>query len=108
MKLKTFKEIVDEAGYELESYSGRGMFGDLCASIRLDKDQSVFEVLSNITEAAHVRHNVDGPGEVDVDDFDIGEWIELMGKTKTDNLGLGMVLYWKRMAWDESDDLSED
>ena len=36
------------------------------------------------------------------------DWLELMKNTKTDNMGLGIVLYWKRVAWDESDEASED
>lgn len=106
MKLEIFKEIVSEAGYELESYSGRGMYGAECAAIMLDKEQSLFEILANITEAAHTQHDkdfVDGGGE-----FDMEDWLELMKNTKTDNMGLGIVLYWKRVAWDESDEASED
>lgn len=103
MKLEVFKEIVEEAGYELESYSGRGMYGDECASLRLDRDESVFVVMASITEAAFSRHEYDGDIK-----FDIGEWLELMGKTKTDNMGLGMVIYWKHMKWDDSDEPEDD
>lgn len=104
MKLVTFQDIVSEAGYELVSYSGRGMYGNECASLHLDRDQSQYDVLARITDAAinlSEVHKEDG-------EFDISEWLELMGRTQVDSLGLGIVLYWKRMAWDESDEPTED
>jgi hypothetical protein len=96
MKLETFDDIVSDAGYELESYSGRGMYGAQCASIRMNVDEAPYQIMARITEAVlDHRHE-----EIDIE----RDWLKLMAQTRTDSLGLGIVLYWTNMAWDHSED----
>jgi len=107
MKLKTFKEIVSDAGYELESYSGRGMYGALCASLRLSVDERPYQVMAKITESAlslKDEWTTKYSATKNVVSSEVDDWLKLMEQTKTDSLGLGIVIYWTCMTWSESDE----
>ena len=99
MKLETFQDIVSDAGYELESYSGRGMYGAYCASIRMNVDEAPYQIMARITEIFIGRIDYETGDECEIND-----WLKLMAQTRTDSLGLGIVLYWTNMAWDHSDE----
>jgi hypothetical protein len=61
---------LDTAGYEPEPYSGRGMHGGLCVSVR-------------------VHSNVEA-----------GELTSVVGfRPTTDNMGKGVVAYWPAISW---------
>lgn len=60
-------------GYEVRSYSGRGMYGKTCIAIEVG---DVLEELSEISYKA---------GE---------NGIEMPNEVKSDSLGIGYVLYW--------------
>ena len=70
--------IVVNAGYELESYSGRAMYGRRCAAIVGDRDTPLPGVVAAVT------------AEADDEDRD------------------GWVLYFPRVEWLSADDDTED
>jgi len=79
-KTKAFIEVLEEAGYEPRSYSGRGMFGRQCVSVSGD-DVSVWDI------ARALWFN-----NFDDEDLDIPE-------PSTDSMGRGIVIYWSRYEW---------
>jgi hypothetical protein len=74
-EVQRFIDVLEEAGYEPTSYSGRGMYGKFCVSVQGD-DVSVWEVARSL----RLNHLAD-------EDLDIPE-------PRQDQLGLGIVLYW--------------
>lgn len=74
-------EIIESAGYEAESYSGRGMYGKQCVSFSAEvRDMSA---LADLVERAE----------------DTDEAADILRGMTTDRLGLGTVFYWRRVAW---------
>lgn len=74
VKGKKLIELLEDAGYEPRSYSGRGMFGATCVSVYSRNDESVWNLAHALIES------------------DIPE-------PRTDQLGLGHVYYWPGYEW---------
>lgn len=75
MEYDTLSDILADAGYDAEPYSGRGMYGAQCVSVSLDSDADLWRLA---TELARVS------------DEDIPP-------PRTDTLGYGIVAYWPRV-----------
>ena len=70
-------EALADANLETKSYSGRGMYGKTCVSVR---DASVWEIARAIPEDMNVP------------------------EPRQDQLGLAIVVYWPSYPWPESED----
>ena len=79
LQTKAFIDALQDAGYEPKSYSGRGMYGKECVSLKED-DVSLWDVARALPEDM----NVPSP--------------------RTDSLGLGIVLYWPDYEWPKGRD----
>lgn len=92
----TNKELFEAMGSDIpvECYSGRGMGGRQCCSINAN---SIFEGLKNLINAlSEMGHSPD-------------QIADLVGDTKSDSMGRGVVLYWPYLPWDDSfEDVEED
>ena len=77
-EVKKFIEALEDVGYSPDPYSGRGMFGKQCVSVR---DGSAWDVAKALWY---------GIGELD--ELDIPE-------PRQDQLGRGIVLYWPSYEW---------
>ena len=84
-EVNRFIELLQEAGFDPTSYSGRGMYGKLCVSVQGD-DVSAWDV------ARALWFN-----NFDDEDLDIPE-------PRQDQLGLGIVLYWPSFPFPLSTD----
>ena len=82
-EVQKFIEALEEAGYEVTSYSGRGMYGKECVSIH--GDVTAWEL------ARALWFN-----NFDEDDLDIPE-------PRQDQMVLGIVLYWPSFEWPQED-----
>lgn len=94
MESHEFAELIESAGYEVRSYSGRGMFGKQCIGVSTD---DVFELIANITKEI-VDTDIE-PVSRDSSTVRLNEWIELMTQIRTDSLGRGEIIYWPNMKW---------
>lgn len=79
----------------VRSYSGRAMYGARCVSVYLNGDAELPAF------AATLAVDAESDNEGDGDDI-----IKILRGTRTDNMGLGTVVYWPSMPWPE--DLQED
>lgn len=86
-KLRT---IVANAGYELEPYSGRAMYGRRCPAITGDRYTCLAGVVAAVTAEA--------------DDEDRDEVVALFEESHVGSLGLGWVIYFPRFRWTLGDD----
>ena len=87
METKNIKQVFEEAGYEIRSYSGRAMYGRECLGV--DTEDSPWTVATNcITTCVAL--------EIDFDDF-----IDSVGKPRTDSMGRGYILYFPDVVWED-------
>ena len=89
MTSKQLQDIIEMAGYETRSYSGRGMYGKECLAFTTERETSSFVVAADWMEAALYA------GE----DF-IESVLAAMRGLRTDSLGRGTVFYFPSMSVD--------
>jgi hypothetical protein len=83
--------LLEDANHKPRSYSGRGMFGKECVSVSLDRHTDVSEFFADVLEVL-----------CDSKEYEtIYEFIRLMRETRTDGMGLGIVVYWPGIEWTE-------
>jgi hypothetical protein len=73
-----FREMLEGAGFEVSSYSGRGMYGRQCPSVTASSWQEFVSLLLQATE------------DVDTD---------LISLCHTDSMGYDTVFYWPSEDW---------
>ena len=93
MNNQEFYELLCERGANVRAYSGRGMFGEQCIGMTIDYSPYAF-----VAECVACL-------ETDEDREDI---IRIFANTKEDSLGLGSIIYWPDMAWDDETMKEED
>lgn len=100
-----FKEAIEDEGYSVRSYSGRGMYGKNCLGFNISRGQSPIqataEIIGNLADVCQYD-----------DDLELSDFIEFFGDVKEDSMGLGMIVYFPDIEWDsewnESDEENED
>lgn len=88
----TLIEAIRASGHSIRSYSGRGMHGRTCMAFTLSGGTSAAirataDIVS-IIEPAEMREEV----------------AAIFGRARTDSMGLGAVIYFPGVAWNEPDD----
>ena len=71
--------VLETNGFEVRSYSGRGMYGAKCVGCALDSVSDIFQLGIVAGDAG-----LDG-----------------LPSPQVDNLGLGVICYWPELAWPE-------
>lgn len=92
MTNKQLQNIIEMAGYETRTYSGRGMYGKECLAFTVDGREgraSSFAVAADLMDAA-----------IEAGEDFIEPLIEAMRGIRTDSLGLGTVFYFPSVAVD--------
>lgn len=102
MNFSELQEIVEDAGFDVRSYSGRGMYGKKCLSFNLEQEENEFDAMLKLSESiqSYVEHSDDGLEFEDVTQYFMG--------AKSDSMGLGMVIYFPNIEWEEIEDQDED
>ena len=98
---KQFVEDLREMEYEPFSYSGRAMYGSRCVAITVDlnqSDQTVGPLLGVRLAQLWMDH---GATDLDALEHFLGRYDQ-----RSDNMGLGYVIYWPEMTWPA--DVEED
>lgn len=102
MNFSELQGIVEDAGFETQSYSGRGMYGRKCLSFNLDQDDNEFDAFLSIAESiqSYVESHDDGLELEDITSYFMG--------AKSDSMGLGTVVYFPEIDWEDSEYQEED
>lgn len=102
MNFSDLQGIVEDAGFETQSYSGRGMYGKKCLSFNLESGENEFDAFLSIAESiqSYVESNDDGLELEDITSYFMG--------AKLDSMGLGVVIYFPEIVWEDSDTQDED
>ena len=94
MEFNTLVEVIESAGYETYSYSGRGMYGNSCVGFTVDREYSIFQAISQILE------------DMDIGDGDNGGFYDFTAALRSaqmDSMGLDTVIYFPRVKWQEEE-----
>jgi hypothetical protein len=102
MNFSELQEIVEDAGFDTQSYSGRGMYGKKCLSFNLDRDDNEFDAFLSIAESiqSYVESHDDGLELEDITSYFMG--------AKSDSMGLGVVVYFPNLIWEDSYDAEDE
>ena len=102
MKFLDLKQIVEDAGFDARSYSGRGMYGLKCLSFNLEREENEFDAILSIAESAqsYVESSDDGFELEDVTAYFMG--------AKSDSMGLGVVVYFPNLIWEDFEDAEDE
>lgn len=93
MNAEKFQELIEEAGYEVRSYSGRGMRGQECLAVYLDNVTRV-ELAVDVL-VGHIESGDTTPTD---------ELAEALKGMCTDQLGLGEIVYFPRFKLEAEHD----
>ncbi len=88
-------KIIDAArneGWPVRRYSGRGMYGDSCVGIVVDRRRSPVALGLSLARA--------------LDEADAAALERV--RVSQDSLGLDAIVYWEGLAWPEGEDEDED
>lgn len=88
MNNQEFYELLCDRGANVRSYSGRGMFGKQCIGVNLDSnDSAAFALIADCVACLDTELERESAARI-------------FARTKEDSLGLGSIIYWPSMAWD--------
>ena len=92
---KEFRQLLEDAGYEPRSYSGRGMVGEYCIGVTTDDTPTLLGFKLGVAS----QDELQAANEVgEVYDLDLEG---ILTRTKSDNMGKNMIYYWPQMKWDD-------
>jgi hypothetical protein len=107
-----FAALLQLVGVPIRCYSGRGMMGDQCVAVHLErgKTSTYIGAMLALAIVQHANNTSDDGADLDALLSDIREDIDtltgiLETGTSQDNLGLGTVVYFPRVMWSEQVDL---
>ena len=121
------KQLIEDAGYEYRSYSGRGMFGKSCVGVVLDEGVRPFKFIADLVGATFNDVTINFESAVEdgtkslADNMNDAEEavtnaVETMGEELSatleraawDSMGMGTVVYFPDVAWVESEGDGDD
>lgn len=102
------KELFEEVGANVRSYSGRGMFGKNCLAISGDLGECqewISEVaqllVQTVFDVAMDANTDEEREEADNINFEAQNEIANLFRYKQDSLGLDVVTYWPDIDWED-------
>ena len=107
--INQFKEILKSGGRNVYSYPGRGMHGKKCLAFDLDGSlsQEMAQLSTDIMN--HCYDNLSGDSAEELIN-EMENFFDILSEAKTDSMGLGEVIYFPNITWDENwnEDSDED
>ena len=94
MDFTTLRNIIEGAGYEARSYSGRGMYGKEC--LGFTTDDSFMVTMGNILEELAYVHGHETEEKLTA-------FAKVLKNAATDSMGLGTIIYFPRIERKEEE-----
>lgn len=91
MEAKKLIQALEQAGYEPRDYSGRGMFGDRCVAVVVERGTSEFRLAAEVAIELVSLHE-DGEAQ------DVLEELARLD-VRGDSMGRDSVIYFPDVAW---------
>ena len=102
-----FKEILESGGRNVYSYSGRAMYGKKC--LAFDLDGSIPQEMAQLSTDI-MNYCLDNLPNNYADDLcnEMENFFDIISEAKTDDMGLGTVIYFPNVEWEEDEDDEEE
>lgn len=100
-KKHPLQDLLEEAGHECRSYSGRAMYGKECLGV--DTERSLGTLIADVMEAM--------VSTVDMEDgHTVSACADAFRQMKTDSMGLGTIVYFPGVPFvaDDEEETGED
>lgn len=97
--IKTLIEELDDCGFKVRSYSGRGMYGQECLGITCDNPVETLVSIMELVYELSVYN--DGDNEPQFLDY-----TSLFMSGRTDSMGLSSIIYFPNIKWPEGLELT--
>lgn len=93
--VKALRTVISdcELRAEVQSYSGRFMYGKNCLGLSVNQQTSEMEIFGNLLREIAGGNPEEIPEQLE-------NLADIMGDTRSDSLGLGSILYFPRITWD--------
>ncbi len=98
-KKSNFQVALEDFEYKVFNYSGRGMYGKQCLAVNLAGNEVMFLC------ADMLEYVVDNP---EVVEFGALEFSDAIRSMKTDNLGMGSVIYFPEIEFVDDESAEEE
>lgn len=103
-----FKKIVsafESAGYEVRSYSGRGMYGKECLAVTSEASGNVI-----INVVLQIMDAINGPSsDAYYESVEAAKnLIQSLQNHREDSIGRSSIIYWPNIAWEDDQDENSD
>src|SRR5687767_14645373 len=96
-QVEILKDAIETAGYEVQSYSGRAMFGSTCLGVSV-KASEKFSFVADLVDCAK-----DADDEFET----LNAVTKAIRNIRTDALGLGSIIYFPSFEYSEEDEDEE-
>ena len=97
---KAIIEAARNAGLDVRSYSGRGMYGAKCLGIDFDSSYTPVYVVCEIARAFMDNSDM----SLRDSQSKLHEMLYQLGtKARTDSMGMGQIVYWPDIEWQDED-----
>lgn len=104
MELKLLKDLIEAAGYEAYSYSGRGMFGRMCVGLTCSDVNTAIADLFEAVFDADVEDVANEQEEYDARMSAHSALCDALRSSAQDSMGMDKVLYFKSVEWQDEQD----
>lgn len=91
MDSQQFIEMIEDAGCDTRSYSGRGMSGKQCVAFKCDRGTELYMIIEILSEATH-----------NYEQEQIDELAKILRGARTDDIGLGTIVYFPAIEHPDS------
>ena len=102
MDKSPLQQMLEDAGFDCQDYSGRAMFGRRCLAMVLDAGR-LGSLIQALMEAC-LNSDPDGGDEYDA----MGKAAQQARYMRWDNMGMDMVYYWPDVPYVGDDEKEED
>lgn len=99
--MKLLKALIEAAGYEAYSYSGRGMFGRKCVGLTCPDVNTAIADLFEAVFDADVEDVANEEEEYEARMSAHNALCEAIRKSAQDSMGFDRVLYFKSVEWQD-------
>lgn len=96
--------VIENAGHDCRSYSGRGMYGKYCLGVVVS---NIGEFFSNVADMLVQRACEDGENHGTVAN-EVDDAVSALRRMKTDSMGRDMIVYFPGITYDADEDASDD
>lgn len=103
MQFEKILDIIENAGFEPQDYSGRAMYGNRCLGITCDNPVSMIAKI--LSEALQTLSSE--PLSIDQVVSEFEDLARQLESPRMDNMGLDIIVYWPHISWEDNEEYDD-